>query len=316
MVKRILITGASGCIGHYVVETLLTETDHHLFLFVRDPDRLNLDLRPGVDIIQGDLGHIERHHDLLKTMDVAILIATSWGDPQATFNINVTKTVQLVQALDPDRCEQVLYFSTASILGRDNQPLKAAHELGTDYIRTKYIAFQQLQRLAIAPKITTLFPTLVLGGDDQKPKSHISSGLDHISRWSTFARFLKVETKFHFIHGQDIGIVVSALVEQPPVAGESRQLVLGNAALSASELIAEICAYFKQRIYFRFPLTPGMANVLIRILNIQMAPWDRFCMEYGDFTYTQPVSPQTFGRTTIYPSMTAVLQEFETFQSP
>ncbi|MEO1184834.1 MAG: NAD(P)-dependent oxidoreductase, partial [Cyanobacteria bacterium J06636_27] len=30
--KRILVTGASGCIGHYISELLIQETQHELYL--------------------------------------------------------------------------------------------------------------------------------------------------------------------------------------------------------------------------------------------------------------------------------------------
>ncbi|WP_310413618.1 NAD-dependent epimerase/dehydratase family protein, partial [Chamaesiphon sp. OTE_8_metabat_110] len=46
---RILVTGASGCVGHYISETLIQNTDHELFLFVRNPVKLQVDIkaRPG-----------------------------------------------------------------------------------------------------------------------------------------------------------------------------------------------------------------------------------------------------------------------------
>jgi nucleoside-diphosphate-sugar epimerase len=79
--KRIFMTGASGCIGHYIAEALIQETEHELFLLVRNPNKLGFDYeaRPGITILQGDLRQIEYFGDLLKTMDVAILAATAWG---------------------------------------------------------------------------------------------------------------------------------------------------------------------------------------------------------------------------------------------
>ncbi|MDE5120331.1 MAG: SDR family oxidoreductase, partial [Trichodesmium sp. St19_bin1] len=40
--KRIFITGASGCIGHYIVEFLIQNTHHELYLLVRNPDKLKV----------------------------------------------------------------------------------------------------------------------------------------------------------------------------------------------------------------------------------------------------------------------------------
>ena len=163
--KRIFLTGASGCIGHYIAEALIQETEHELYLLVRNPDKLGFDYeaRPGVTILRADLRQIERFADLLKTMDTAILAATAWGGSQEAFDINVVKTIRLMDLLDPALCEQVIYFSTASVLDQNNQLLKQARQLGTDYIRSKYDCLVRLSKLAIAPKFTTVFPTLVLG---------------------------------------------------------------------------------------------------------------------------------------------------------
>ncbi|MCY7393159.1 MAG: NAD(P)-dependent oxidoreductase, partial [Leptolyngbyaceae cyanobacterium CAN_BIN12] len=134
--KRIFVTGASGCIGHYIVETLIQETNHDLFLLVRNPDKLKIDytVRPGITVLQGNMREIEQFSDLLKTIDCAILIATAWGGPEEVYDINVVKTIRLLNLLDPEICQLVFYFSTASILDRNNQPLKEAGEVGTDYI--------------------------------------------------------------------------------------------------------------------------------------------------------------------------------------
>ena len=70
--KRILVTGASGCIGHYIAEALIQETEHELFLLVRNPDKLKLNVhaRPGVTVIRGDMRDIEQHSSLLKPSTV------------------------------------------------------------------------------------------------------------------------------------------------------------------------------------------------------------------------------------------------------
>jgi nucleoside-diphosphate-sugar epimerase len=308
--KRIFITGASGCIGHYIADALIRETTHDLFLFVRNPQKLKFDYnaRPGVTVIQGDMHDIEQVGRLLKTMDSAILAATSWGGAIETQDINVVKTIRLMNLLDPDICEQIIYFSTASILGRDNQPLKEAGEIGTDYIKSKYQCHQQLAKLAIAPKITTLFPTLVFGGDDQKPYSHISAGIADIVKWMNLIRFFKADGSFHFLHAKDIAQVVLCFLEHPPELDDPHEFVLGNPALTADQAIAEICAYLKKSILFQIPLSIRWANFFIKVFRIQMAAWDRFCIEYRHFTYAYPVSPNSFGLTGYCPTVKDLLR--------
>ncbi|WP_407650764.1 NAD-dependent epimerase/dehydratase family protein [Aerosakkonema funiforme] len=296
--KRIFITGASGCIGQYLVEKLIRETEHELYLLVRDPGKLRFDCnaRPGINIVRGDIRQIPRHANLLKTIDCAVLIATSWGGTdQEVLDVNIYKNIQLLNLLDRQVCQQIIYFSTASILDRNNQLLKEARELGTSYIRSKHDFLRQASRLPIYDRITAVFPTLVLGGDAQHPYSHISSGLPGITKWIKLIRFFKADASFHFIHSQDIAEVVGYLIENPPQKKEYRQFVLGNPAVTVNQVVEEACAYLNQPILFRLPLSVWLANLFIVIFKIQMSPWDRFCLEYRHFTYQNAVNPATFG---------------------
>ncbi len=294
--KRILVTGASGCIGHYITETLIEQTEHELYLLVRNPHKLqvNTQSRPGITVLQGDMGKIEQFTDLLKTIDTAVLTATVWGGDDI-FDINVTKTVELMNLLDPNVCQQVIYFSTESILDRHNQLLKEAGEIGTDYIRSKYECFQKLANTVIASKITKVFPTLVLGGDQTKPYSHLSAGIPDIAKLINIIRFFKADGSFHFIHGKDVAQVVSYLIDNPPKNDESRQLVLGQKRITADEAVEEACEYLNKKIYLRIPLSLGLANILIPLFRIQMAAWDRFCLTYRHFSHENPVNPESIG---------------------
>ncbi|PHJ67537.1 epimerase [Nostoc linckia z18] len=307
--KRILVTGASGCVGHYLIEALIQETDYELFLLVRNPAKLQLDTqaRPGINVLQGDMQNISKFADLLSTIDIAVLTATAWGGEQ-TFDINVNKTIELMKLLDPNKCQQVIYFSTASVLDNYNQPLKEAGEIGTDYIRSKYECLHQKEKLEIAPKITTVFPTIVLGGDTNKPYSAVSSGIREVTKYINLIRFLNADGSFHFIHGRDIATVVQYLIEHPPQNEQGRRFVLGQAKLTANQAVEEVCAYFGKKIYFRIPVSIALANLIIVLFRIRMAAWDRFCMNYRHFTYENAVNPSSFGLPNYCATMSDVLK--------
>lgn len=303
--KRIFITGASGCIGHYMTEELIQNTNHELYLLVRNPDKLQFDYqaRPGIHILPGDMSRIEEYSSLLfQDINVAILAATAWGGKKETYDINVVKTLALINLLNPEGCERVIYFSTASILDRNNQLLLAANQFGHDYIRTKYQCFAQLEQQKIAEKIIAVFPTLVFGGDRHKPYSHLSAGITDVTKWISLIRWFSIDGSFHFIHAQDIAGVISYLVEHPEFSPQPKPskesvdcLVLGNPAITAEQAIAEMANYFGKRIYLRFPLYVWLANIFIKVFHIQMDSWSRFSLDYRHFTYTNPVTPKSFG---------------------
>ncbi len=312
---RILVTGASGCVGHYISETLIQNTDHELFLFVRNPAKLKLDIdaRPGIHVVIADMHDIEQQADLLKTIEVAVLTAAGWGGQEA-FDINYTKTHALLELLDPNLCQQVIYFSTQSVLDRENQLLPEAGKIGTDYIMSKYQCLDKLTRSAnipgnIAAKVTAVFPTLVLGGDDRKPYSFLSADLPNLSKYAGLLQWFTADGSFHFIHAQDIAEVVRYLIAHPEVADKfDRRIVLGNQLVTADAGIAEICAYFGKKSPFRIPLSISLANFFIKLFKIQMAEWDRFCLDYRHFNSNNPVNPATFGLPSYAPTISDIFR--------
>ena len=304
--KQIFITGASGCIGHYIIESLINQTEHQLYLLVRNPDKLQFDWQncQRIKILRGDLRDIAEHSDLLlKEINVAILAATSWGGAIEAYDVNVVKTLALLRMLNPSICEQVLYFSTASVLDRSNQLLPEANQFGTDYIRTKYQCLSALPKLEIADRITALFPTLVFGGDQNKPYSHLTSGLPEVIKWIDLIRCFKVDGSFHFVHGQDIAQIVTYLIQNPQTLatedtkGAIKYLVLGNQAITANEAISQICQYFNKKLYLRIPLYIWLINILVKIFRIQMDSWSYFSLNYRHFTHQKITNPANFGLT-------------------
>ncbi len=292
---RILVTGASGCIGHYICESLIKETDHELFLFLRNPAKLNLDTtaRPGITVIQGDMLNLEPLSEILPTINVAILTATMWGG-EGIFQVNVSQTLALINALNPAVCQKVFYFSTASVLNHALEPLPEAGSIGTDYIRSKYQCLEQLESLGIADRIVELFPTLVFGGGGGKPLSHITGGLSEALRWLWLAKCFEVDGSFHFVHGRDIAQVITYLIEHPEI-NPGHRLVLGNPRLTVQEMLQEMCQFAGQRIFVRVPLQLWLVNILIKVFRLQMAAWDYFCIQYRHFCYDEVVNPQKFG---------------------
>ncbi|AUC60726.1 hypothetical protein AA637_05990 [Cyanobacterium sp. HL-69] len=308
---RIFVTGASGCIGHYMAESLIKETNHELYFLVRNPDKLQFDYnyRPGINILKGNLENILDYQDILSTINVAILTATCWGGEKESYAVNVEANINLINVLSAEHCQRIIYFSTASILDRNNQLLTEAGEIGTDYIRTKYQCFVKLADLALCDRIITVYPTLVFGGADDKPYSHLSGGLKDILKWMGLIRWFNADGSFHFIHGQDIAMVISYLVENgdklDPIY--NNKLVLGNEPLTASQAIKTICKKINKKVYFQIPLPIWLANIFIKVFRIQMADWDYFCLNYRHFTYSQAVNPNTFSLPSYAPNLDKLL---------
>lgn len=287
--KKVFVTGISGCVGHYLFDELAPEEDYHLYCLVRNPERLRFDYKHNgrITVIQGDLEHIEQQAALIKEMDYVVHAAADWGAHEN----NLDHSLTFFRLIDPARCRKVIYISTASILGPDSQPVPEAKTLGTHYIRGKYLFHKKLPELPIYPKVVTLFPTWVLGGDKTHPYSHATSGIIGIRPWLKLIRFFKVNASFHYIHARDIAAIIKHLLKNEV---KEKEYVLGNPATTAGRLIKEVCGFFGLRTYFQVTLSLPFAIFLAQSTNHKLHPWDLYCFKRRNFVY-KTVNAASFG---------------------
>lgn len=303
MKKRVFITGISGCVGHYLFDELANDPTYELNLLVRHPEKLrfNYQAYQNISLIYDDLKNIREHADLIRQMDVVIHLAAEWG----SYAGNYDYTLGLFDLLDPQQCQKVLYFSTASILGPDNLPVREAGRLGTPYVRAKYDVYRKLPDLKIYPRVVTLFPTWVLGGDIHHPYSHASEGMLALRKWLWLIRFFTVDATFHFIHARDIARIAKYLLKNE---SPGKDLVLGNTPLSASRFLKEACQFFNQRVYFQVPITPPLVKALAFLTGRRLQSWDLYCFERRHFIH-QTVNAESFGSSSELQSVEQVLSD-------
>lgn len=128
--KTILITGATGLIGTYLVASLKPSTNAKVIIVAHNkPDDYYFDLLPnGAKILTGDLTNI----DFLKTIPEAnyIIHAAGYGqpgkfldDPVKTLKLNTLTTFSLLEKLKPSG--KFLFVSTSEVYsGSKNIPYK------------------------------------------------------------------------------------------------------------------------------------------------------------------------------------------------
>ena len=319
---RILITGAAGCVGQYTAEHLYRHSDAHLLLLLRDPSKLKAvpanDLR--ITLLVGDLRDLEPHAAAIASATRVIHTATAWGDPERAYQVNVVAVKRLLQLLDPQRIEQIIYFSTASILDRQLRLLPEAMPYGTEYIQTKAQCLQDLEIHPLADRIVAVFPTLVFGGrvvpGDPHPTSYLTAGVKEAIPWLWLAKWLRTDANFHFIHAADIATVCAHLAVTPhgpnpePGQGAVRRLVLGQAPISINRTVATLVRW-RRGCYppLGLDLRGWLIEGLIKLLRIEVNAWDRFSIRQRHFVH-EPVSPpERFGLTSYAPTLEAVLEK-------
>ena len=319
---RILITGARGCVGQHIADLLYRETDAELLLWLRDPSKLTAvpAADPRITLLVGDLRDAEPHRAQIASATRIIHTATAWGDPERAQQVNVVAVKQMLAASNPEVLEQVVYFSTASILNKDLQLLPEAMPYGTEYIQTKAQCLEQLEQHPLAQRIVAVFPTLVFGGrvdgSGVFPTSYLTAGLKEGARWLWLAKWLRAEASFHFIHAADIARVCAHLATNPhqanPEAGQGavRRLVLGQPAVTVNETVKRLCRW--RRGWYPpvgLDLRGWLIEGLIKLLRIEVNAWDRFSIRQRHFVHDPISPPERFGLVSHAPTLEAVFED-------
>lgn len=309
MTQKVFITGATGCVGSYVIEQLRDNPDVELHLLVRDPKRIQFDYTKYPNIIPhvGNLEKIEELKDVLADMTHIMHIATDWSDSSYARKLNLDKTHEMFDYTDPDKLKKIIYFSTASILGPGNKAIEEAGKYGQGYVKSKYRAYIHLKETPYSDKIVTVFPTLVFGGDDTHPFSHINKGVHPNLSFLKWLRFVYVDGAFHFLHSKDIAQVSNYLLLNDT---DNNEYVLGNASVTAKEAIETLCRVFGIKMLFRLKITAGFVFGLAKIFRIVIGPWERHCINNPYMVY-DTVNPDTFGLKTAFPTLRSVLENIK-----
>ena len=300
--KNLLITGSNGCVGQYLIDWFLKNTRFKLYLMVRDRNKLPLSIQTNkrIKLIICDIRDSKRYKKEISQVNFLIHTATAWGDPKRAYDVNIKAFEELLSMLDFKKLEKIIYFSTASILDKNTKLMRESLVYGTEYIKTKYECFERLKESSFKEKTFAIFPTLVFGGTLSKrskyPVSYLTSGLKEIYKWLWLARFIKIDSKFHFIHACDIAQICGFLIKnykKEKYRGFNK-FVLGQRFISIDNAIKILLSRNKMKRYFAIPLNRKILKILLRILPIETTPWDSFSIKKYDFNHVPITNPETF----------------------
>ena len=317
--KKVLITGATGCVGQYTSKWLLENTDYEILLLFRDISKLKAinPQNPRVKLLIGDLREVDKYSNEISQVTDVIHTATAWGDPERAHQVNIIAVKKLISLINPMILNRFIYFSTASVLDEKLEPLLEAKTFGTEYIRTKAQCLEDLEKHPLAKNIIAVFPTLVFGGTFNErstfPMSYLTEGLKEAINWLWLARWFKVDSKFHFIHALDIAFMCGKLLESknlPNIETNSeslQKLVFGQPPITINKAITTLLEWRGMRKTPGLPLWNWLILVLIKILPIKVNQWDLFSIRKRHFTHDPCTSPETFGGTSHAKTLNEIL---------
>lgn len=174
---KILITGASGFIGTYIVKELL-DHGHKLHSLTRKKGYTI----PGTKTFTGDITNPSSLQPAIENVDAVIhnaAYANDWGKRKTFYDINVTGTRNVAEACKENNIHRLLYTSTAGIYGFPNNlnPIKESDgptpKPLNDYGDTKILSENVLKEYSTL-KTTIIRPPMVFGAGGKPTRILVS----------------------------------------------------------------------------------------------------------------------------------------------
>lgn len=150
---KIMVTGATGHLGHLVIQQLLQQVPaHHIVALVRDPAKAASLAAQGVIIRTGDYHQPETLHQALQDIESLMLISSN------DFNQRFTQHKNVVDAAVAAGVQHIAYTGLAirDIAASPLQPLLGDHFQTEEYILSKGIQYTFL-RNALYQEVLPMF---------------------------------------------------------------------------------------------------------------------------------------------------------------
>ena len=115
--ERVLVTGAYGFLGKYVIDELV-KNNYKVLAFGRNKTKMQQLKKKNVDIFIGDFCNKDDALKATKNVDYVIhcgALSTVWGKREDFINTNVNGTMNLVESCRKNKVKRFVYVSSPSI---------------------------------------------------------------------------------------------------------------------------------------------------------------------------------------------------------
>ncbi|MDP3921341.1 MAG: NAD-dependent epimerase/dehydratase family protein [Candidatus Omnitrophota bacterium] len=171
---RVLVTGATGFVGHNLIKSLCDQGKHDVRVFVRNPIKASQVLKGyPVEFVFGDLSDSKAIEDAMEGVNIVYHLGAAMGGTWDDFvEGTVRATERVVEAVKAKGVKKLVYVSSIAVYGipggenvsvTENVPF--AEENQTDYMRSKIEAERVIMRAVRKDNLnaTILRPGVIYG---------------------------------------------------------------------------------------------------------------------------------------------------------
>jgi uncharacterized protein YbjT (DUF2867 family) len=233
MKARVLVTGATGFTGSYVVPLLLRR-DYRVRCLVRKSSDTGALAGREAELAYGDLGDLASLDNALREIDVLVNIASlGFGHAPNIVNSAVAAGVR-----------RAVFIGTTAVNTTLNASSKSVRLAAEDAIRRSGLAY------------TILRPTMIYGSRRDR---NICRLLKHLSRWPLIPVFGDGEHLQQPVYVGDVASAVVQSLESDAAIGKTYH-VSGANPVTYNQLIDQACALMGRKVRRLYlPATPAVA---------------------------------------------------------
>jgi dihydroflavonol-4-reductase len=242
----VLVTGAAGFIGSSVTRGLIARGARVVALVEPGGSTANLDGLE-VELVRGDLRDARAVLEAARGCRLAFHVAALyrfWArDPTEFYDINVTGTRHVLDAVRTVGCERLVYTSTVGTLGLhgatatspvDETSYAHIDHLFGEYKRSKYVAEHEVLRAAAEGlPVVLVQPTTPVGPRDRGPTPTGQTVLDFLN--GRFPGY--VDTTLNIVDVEDVAHGHLLAAER---GAQGRSYILGGENLLLQEVLATL----------------------------------------------------------------------------
>jgi len=232
----ILVTGASGIVGHHVVKTLIS-TGHRVRAIKRPSSNIGR-LAPYQNSIEWvdadvlDLPALEKAYaDVDLVVHCAAVVSFHQEDKAAMMAVNITGTANMVNLAIDHNVRKFVHISSVAALGRkagaeiiDENNKWEASDYNSNYAESKYKGELEVWRAQEEGlKIVMVNPSIVLGPGDW------SSSSMQLFKYASQGRVFYPDGEMNYVDVRDVASIIEVLLFSD-IEGEKYILNAGKAS--------------------------------------------------------------------------------------
>lgn len=270
---RILVTGASGFLGGYLVEELVTR-GYNIRGMVRDPKKVSHLRDLGVETVYGDLTQHETLSEAVRGVDAVIHLAayyTFTGAKKLYMLVNVDGTRALAQAALKSGVKRFIYCSSTEAIGpvknppgNEDTPPNPQFEYG----RSKLLAEQVVKELGNSGlEYTIVRPSGMYGPRNVDDVAYWF--IMAVARGGVLSKFMigNGEYLVQFAHVRDVVQGFKLVLEKPDVSVGQTYIISDEKAYTYRE-VYEIISHILNKEPPKIKLSPRIAKFLLTFTEV------------------------------------------------